>query len=143
MQAADPARAALVIAQPALGGHVAHDPVRRRPACAEQLGEHGVVRLEQSALVLRVGVALVQSRKRVPTTTASAPAASAASTSARSATPPASQIGKLGARAARARSSNSSAGVVPRTWPPASTPCTITPSAPASVAAFVSSTDPH
>ena len=63
MQPADPARAAVVVAQPALGGRVAHDAVRRRPACAEQLGEHGVVRLEQPALVLGMGVALVREQE--------------------------------------------------------------------------------
>ena len=67
----------------------------------------------------------------MPTTTASAPAASAFSTSSRSATPPAVHTGKSAPSAARTRSVSSSAGVVPRTCPPASMPWAMTPSAPA------------
>ena len=79
----------------------------------------------------------------MPATAATAPASSARRTSSRSAIPPASSSGKPGGSALRARARSSSAGTLPRTWPPASTPWTIAASAPAPWAARASATEPH
>jgi hypothetical protein len=125
--------------QPAPRGRVRDDSVRRvRPAEPEQLGEHGLARLNAAQLVLRVRAALIAEQESPPHHRATAPASRTARTS--SASTPAPSRGSC--TAARTRSSSSSSGRCARTWPPASTPWTMSASAPACAAALASSTLP-
>ena len=59
MKGPHPARDRPVAAQPTLGGRVGDDPMPRRPARAEELGEDRVVRTQQPALVLGMSMALL------------------------------------------------------------------------------------
>ena len=115
--------------------------MRRRPADVEEPGQHGVATfgLKQARLVARMGVALLAGHESRAHHDSHAPAASAARADAGSAIPPAASSGSDTAR--RTSASSGSRPTTLWTWPPASTPCTISASAPASAAARAASAE--
>src|ERR1035437_8802210 len=92
---------------------------------------------------MECAAASFDAKKRVPNAAPSAPSASAAASPRPSANPPDASSGRLGPIASRAAGIKASEVVVPPTWPPASNPCTMITSAPASLAATASATEPH
>ena len=144
MQRTHAGRASRVVRQPAAGRPVGEDAVRgMRPPHAEQLGQHGLVRLDESLLVALVSAALLGGQER------------RAGHGRRGAGLEGGLDVRRGRRSHRRRSPGpasrprgapasrvSRADTVPRVCPPASTPWAMTASAPAATAATASSALP-
>src|SRR5439155_19496031 len=108
---------------------------RVRPAAAEHRGQRRVLlrRCDDLFLVHRVGRRLGGGEKTRAEGDAHAPSDSAATTPRASPMPPAAMTG-TGAIASTTRGTSTIVATPPATWPPASAPCAMTASTPASTA---------